>query len=96
MSKNICIPKIMIRIDEDNAAANVVAAYLDSLSQWLEEALNSPHNWLYSDRAVATLLNNGEYPDPTLLQHWSRIHGEQIDVNIGLISRWLASFLIQS
>jgi len=89
---NIFVDPIIVAAPSANAAANVVAVYLDALYQWLEEALNSPHNWLYSDKAIAKLWDNDQYPDPKLLQDWSRIHGDQIDVNIGLISRWLAMF----
>ena len=89
---NIFVDPIIVVAPPTNAAANVVVAYLDTLYQWLEEALNSPHNWLYSYKAANSLWDNGQYPDSKLLQHWSRLHGEQIDVNIGLISRWLDMF----
>ncbi len=89
---DIFVDPIIVVAPPANAPEQVVAAYLDALYRWLAEALNSPHSWFYSNEAAVKLLESGQYPDSDLLQGWIQMHGDKIDVNIRLISRWLNQF----
>ena len=87
---DIFVDPIIVVAPAANAERDVVVAYLDNLYRWLEEGLNSPHSWFYSNEAANKLLESGQYPSSELLQHWRQIH--RIDVNISQISRWLNQF----
>jgi hypothetical protein len=87
---DIFVDPIIVVAPGANAERDVVVAYLNNLYRWLEEGLNSPHNWFYSVNAANKLLESEQYPHSELLQHWQRMH--KIDINIRQISRWLNQF----
>src|SRR5438067_8842741 len=89
---DIFVDPIIVAAPSAYAGADVVVEYLNKLYRWLEEALNSPRHWFYSNEAATKLLECGQYPSSELLQHWVQLHGEVIDINIRLISRWLNHF----
>lgn len=86
---DIFVDPVIITTPE-NVTKDEVEAYLEKLYRWLEEALNSPHSWFYSNEAASKLLECGRYPDSELLQHWKQIY--RMDVNVRLISRWVNQF----
>jgi hypothetical protein len=87
---DIFVDPIIVVAPAANAEGDVIVAYLDNLYKWLEEGLNSPHRWFYSNETTYQLLESGQYPHSELLQHWQRIH--KIDINIHQISRLLNQF----
>jgi hypothetical protein len=87
---DIFVDPIIVATPAANAAKEVIVDYLDKLYLWLEEALNSPHTWYYSNLVAAKLLECGQYPGSELLQHWKQMY--RIDINIRLISNWVSQF----
>ena len=87
---DIFVDPIIVVAPAANAERDVVVAYLNNLYRWLEEGLNSPHNWFYAVDAINKLLGNELYPNSELLQRWQRMH--KIDINIRQISNWLNQF----
>ena len=87
---DIFVDPIIVVVPAANAERDEVVAYLNNLYRWLEEGLNSPHNWFYSVDAANKLLESEHYPNSELLQRWQRMH--KIDINIRQISRWLNQF----
>lgn len=88
---DVFVDPIIVATPHPDAAQDVVEPYLDNLLCWLEEALNSPHSWYYSNRATAALLECGLYPGSELLQHWKQKY-KRMDVNIRRISNWVGQF----
>ncbi len=56
---DIFVDPIIIVAPSASVDEEVVVTYLKTLYRWLEEALNSPHSWFYSNEAAYKLLESG-------------------------------------